>query len=160
VPRSLSASETLAGFTLFELLVVLTIVALASTVIIPSLVGRTGLEAKRVARELAAGLRQARGQAIVRNQTTSLALNVDERRFNVAGDPRTRQLHKGVTLALYTARSELLGAQAGNIRFFPDGSSTGGRITVSGGKQTYLVDVDWLTGRVRVANGSLDQADR
>ena len=152
-------NEKRAGFTLFELLVVLTIIALASAVIVPSLVGRSGLEVKRNASELAAGLRQARGQAIVRNRATSVLLDVDRRQFKVADDGRPRQLHKDVTLTLYTARSELLGAQAGNIRFFPDGSSTGGRITVSGGRQTYLVDVDWLTGRVRVAEGTREQVE-
>ena len=38
----------------------------------------------------------------------------------------------------------------GAIRFFPDGSSTGGRVTLMVGERSYAVDVDWLTGRVRV----------
>ena len=38
----------------------------------------------------------------------------------------------------------------GAIRFYPDGSSTGGRITVSSGERKFLVDVDWLTGRVSI----------
>ena len=41
--------------------------------------------------------------------------------------------------------------KVGAIRFYPDGSSTGGRITVASGERKYLVDVDWLTGRVSIA---------
>jgi general secretion pathway protein H len=40
----------------------------------------------------------------------------------------------------------------GAIRFYPDGSSTGGRITVTFGRTQYLVDVDWLTGRVSITD--------
>jgi general secretion pathway protein H len=36
------------------------------------------------------------------------------------------------------------------IRFLPDGSSTGGRITVAVGEFEQLIDVDWVTGRVTV----------
>ena len=36
------------------------------------------------------------------------------------------------------------------VRFFADGSSTGGRVTLMVGERSYAVDVDWLTGRVRV----------
>ncbi len=39
-----------------------------------------------------------------------------------------------------------------SIRFYPDGSSTGGRNTGSSGEGKYLVDVDWLTGRVSIAD--------
>ena len=38
----------------------------------------------------------------------------------------------------------------GSIRFFPDGGSNGGRITVASGERKYEVDVDWLTGRVAI----------
>jgi general secretion pathway protein H len=41
-------------------------------------------------------------------------------------------------------------ANVGEIRFFPDGSSTGGEITLAGGNAHRYVQVDWLTGRVAV----------
>ncbi|MCK7491838.1 MAG: hypothetical protein MZW92_09370 [Comamonadaceae bacterium] len=44
----------------------------------------------------------------------------------------------------------MLDAATGNIRFFPDGSSTGGAITVSGPKLAYRVNVDWLTGAIAI----------
>ncbi|MGB8635652.1 MAG: type II secretion system protein GspH, partial [Rhodanobacteraceae bacterium] len=34
-------------------------------------------------------------------------------------------------------------------RFYPDGSSTGGRITVIRGQREWHINVSWLTGEVR-----------
>ncbi|MDX1606523.1 MAG: hypothetical protein R3202_10055, partial [Candidatus Competibacterales bacterium] len=55
-----------------------------------------------------------------------------------------------VTIRLYTAQSELLDQKRGSIRFFPDGSSTGGHIALAEGGLEYRVNVDWLTGRVTI----------
>ena len=57
-------------------------------------------------------------------------------------------LPEDIALELFTARSELESDTVGRVRFFPDGSSTGGRITLSLAERRYMVDVDWLTGRV------------
>jgi general secretion pathway protein H len=35
-----------------------------------------------------------------------------------------------------------------SILFFPDGGSTGGRLTLATGDRRRLIAVDWLTGRV------------
>jgi len=64
--------------------------------------------------------------------------------------PSDVELPKGIDLKLYTAQSEVTSERKGGIRFYPDGSSTGGRITLSAGERKYLVDVDWLTGRVSI----------
>jgi hypothetical protein len=39
----------------------------------------------------------------------------------------------------------------GVIRFFGDGSSTGGSVTILQGERRSDVTVDWLTGRVSLA---------
>jgi general secretion pathway protein H len=67
----------------------------------------------------------------------------------VTGDPRPYDLPKKPELAMLTAQSEQIQDKTGNIRFFPDGSSTGGRITISAGERREDVDVDWLSGRVK-----------
>ena len=40
--------------------------------------------------------------------------------------------------------------KTGAIRFFPDGGSDGGRVTIAAGERKYEVDIDWLTGRVAI----------
>jgi general secretion pathway protein H len=51
-------------------------------------------------------------------------------------------------MALVTAEIEQTGAASGRIRFFPDGASTGGHITVFMGQRRWQVNVSWLTGQV------------
>ncbi len=46
----------------------------------------------------------------------------------------------------------LAGAQAG-IAFLPDGSSSGGRVELADGSRHMQIGVEWLTGRVSVADG-------
>lgn len=139
------------GFTLLEILVVLVIGVLLVTLVPPLLSGMSGAtELRGAARQLAAGLRNARNEAVTRQREAILTLDLAQRRFAVSGDPREITLPDGLALKLYTARSELLDAATGNIRFFPDGSSTGGAITVSGPKLAYRVNVDWLTGAIAI----------
>ena len=61
-------------------------------------------------------------------------------------------LNAALRLGLDTARSELIDAASGQIRFFPDGSSTGGRITLTMQAQQAQVTVDWLTGQIAIAD--------
>ena len=51
-----------------------------------------------------------------------------------------------------TIDGERQSATLGDIRFNPDGSSTGGRIVLADGSRKIAVGVDWLTGRVTVAD--------
>lgn len=137
------------GFTIIELLVVMVIMALAYTLASPMVSsGVSGTELKASARQLAAGLRKARSEAISRRTESALTVDVEGHRFQLSGDPRVYRLPKSVTLKLFTAQSELVSGSAGAIRFFPDGGSTGGRITLSANARNYDVDINWLTGQV------------
>lgn len=137
------------GFTLLELIIVLAIGAVIYALIleVPAR-GASTADLKAAARSLASGLRQAQIIAMAKRHDASLTLDLDAREYLVSGDREPRKLPDGVDLKLYTAESEVTSPRTGGIRFYPDGSSTGGRITVSAGKREYLVDVDWLTGRV------------
>lgn len=140
-----------AGFTLIELLVVTVIMALAYALAAPLVsTGVSGAELKASARQLAAGLRKARSEAIAHRQETVLTLDVDDRRFQLSGDQRIYRLPRSVEVKLFTAQSELADAHTGSIRFFPDGGSTGGRITLAANQRKYTVDVNWLTGLVAI----------
>jgi len=145
-PRAASA-----GVTLLELLIVLSIMALVSALVLPMFGGgvSTG-ELKAATRELAAGLRFARSEALATRQETRVMLDLEHRTFQIERDARTHALPKQIELKLFTAQSDLVGETAGAIRFFPDGGSTGGRVTLAAGERKYDVDVDWLTGRVAI----------
>lgn len=139
------------GFTLLEILVALVIGVLLIALVPPLLSGLGGAtEVRSAVRQLAAGLRGARNEAVTRQQEATLTLDLAQHRFAVSGDPREIALPEGIALKLDTAQSELLDRTTGSIRFFPDGSSTGGAITVSGSKLAFRVNVDWLTGAIAI----------
>jgi general secretion pathway protein H len=140
-----------AGVTLLELLIVLMIIAIVTAVVIPRLgSGVSNIELRGAARSLASGLRLARSEAVSQRRETFLVLDVAGRRFKVDRDPQEHALPRGVELKLFTAQKDLVDDKVGSIRFYPDGGSNGGRITLGSGERKYEVDVDWLTGRVAI----------
>ena len=139
------------GFTLIELMVVLVIAGLLLTVLPPLFsAALPGVQLKGASREVASALRFARDHAITRQQESTVTLDLESREYWVSGRERPFSLPSGLEVELFTVRSEQSGEDTGAIRFFPDGSSTGGRVTLGAGERSYAVDVDWLTGRVRV----------
>lgn len=147
----MTAMRQVQGFTLIELLVVLLLMTLIYALAGPTLeLGTSGVDLSAASRQLAAGMRKARSTAIAERRDAALTLDVDGRRFSVTADPKVYVLSGKVDVSLFTAQSELVTGNSGSIRFFPDGSSTGGRITVSLGSAKQSVDVDWMTGRVKI----------
>lgn len=139
------------GLTLIELIVVLAIMAAAVALVVPRFgAGSEAIALETATRQIAAGLRLARTRAVESGRDTSFVLDLKSARFIVTGDARERRLPDGLAFGLYTATSEQVNADQGGIRFFPDGSSTGGRVAVAAGAARRFVDVNWLTGRVAV----------
>jgi general secretion pathway protein H len=140
------------GFTLLEVLVVLVIGAVMYAMILGvPFRGASIADLKSSARTLASGLRQAQSMAMASRRDAVLSVDVEAREYVLAGETEARRLPKDIEMKLFTAQSEIASEAKGAIRFYPDGSSTGGRITVKAGERQYLVDVDWLTGRVSIA---------
>ncbi len=139
------------GFTLIELLVVLAVIAFMLAIVPPLFdKGLGGASLKAAARGIAGTLRQARSEAITRNREITFTINVEGRRYGV-GDRTGGVVPAEAEISLFTAQSERIDATTGNIRFFPNGGSTGGRVSLSDDKRQYHVSVDWLTGQVSVA---------
>jgi len=140
------------GFTLIELLVALAVLGLALVLIAgykPP--WSRGLGLRATAAQLAAGLRLARSEAIVNNRPVAFDIDLVGHRYRV-GTGTPRGLPADLSLELLTISGEALNGREGDIRFNPDGSSTGGRISLADGRRRIGVGVDWLTGRVSVAD--------
>ncbi len=140
------------GFTLIELLVTLAILSLALVLIAgykPPWSRGLGIDA--TAAELATGLRLARSEAILANRPVAFDLDLIGHRYRV-GKGAPRVLPADLSLKLLTVSGEARNQGEGDIRFNPDGSSTGGRISLTDGRRSIGVGVDWLTGRVSVAD--------
>lgn len=139
------------GFTLVELLVVLTILGILLT-LAPAALNRVlpGLQLKSAAREVAATLREARGQAIRDNLAVAVVVDTETGRYGLADRQEVKTLDEAIAVTLHTAVSERIDDARGRIRFYPDGTATGGGVTLRRGSRSYDVLVDWLTGRVQV----------
>jgi general secretion pathway protein H len=99
---------------------------------------------------VAVALKRARNAAISGRKETPLTFDLETRTITLAGEPKPFQLPPKLDLQLVTVQQELSSDKVAAIRFYPDGSSTGGRVTVGQGDRKFEIDVDWLTGRVHI----------
>ena len=142
------------GFTLIEILAVVALIALALAVVSVSVGGGLkGAKVKAASRDLVAALRYTRGQAIVKREAQALSVDVEQRRYK-APNKKWVELPKDMSMKLFTARSELEEEGVGRIRFFPDGSSTGGHIDLLRDDAVWRIEVLWLTGKVSLREGA------
>jgi len=138
------------GFTLLEMLAVIVLVAVAMAAVGFSVTrGLDGARAAAASADLAAALRATRAQAIVQGQPQVFDVDVREHRWRDARG-RSVALPPGMRVDITSARADLPDDHTGRIRFFPDGSSTGGHIVLQRGQRQWRVDVAWLTGAVEV----------
>ena len=141
------------GFTILELLVMLVIGAIAYSLVLGvPFRGASIADLKAASRTVASGLRQAQSTAMATRRDALLTIDLEAREFQVTGTEAARNLPKDLEISLYTAQQDVTSEKKGSIRFYPDGSSTGGRITLAVKERKYLVDVDWLTGRVSIGD--------
>lgn len=139
-----------AGFTLLELLVVLAIAGLTLTVVPPLFSNAMPtLTMRGEAQDIALVLSHTRGQAITRNITQEIRLLPDQGLYIVGEKSRRHFLPKDIKLGVKNGilLDELSGEQA--VRFFPDGSASGGVISLSNEQRRYELEINWLTGRVQ-----------
>ncbi|PPD28398.1 MAG: type II secretion system protein GspH [Hyphomicrobium sp.] len=139
------------GFTLIELLVVLGVVAVVVLVALPlANAGRKGHELRAAAIAVAAELKSARAAALRSNIEQSVEIDTEKGTYSTSGNFRPRGVPAGISLEILTISSEQSGLATGRLRFYPDGSATGGRVVLRSGTQSAAVTIDWLTGGTRV----------
>jgi general secretion pathway protein H len=146
-----------AGFTLFEMLVVLMIVSLVTALTLPSL-RRTPdhLRLEAAGRSLASALRFSRVAAIARNADLVLSVDVERKSFAFSSGS-TIQLEPEISVHMIFAAPLRRGRGVGVIRFFPDGTSSGGDIVLALGQRQVRISVNWLTGDAELDLASKDR---
>lgn len=121
-----------AGFTLVELLVALTLVALLAAVALPRVQALLVPSIEQTTRRVALAVRDQRTAAMLSG-----------RMVVVTGAALVPLLPAGTVV-------EAAEPAEPGILFFPNGSSSGGRIVLAAWDGRRAVEVDWLTGRVTV----------
>src|SRR5579859_5722512 len=156
-PDSSAASPPMsasAGFTLIELIVVLAILGMTLALFTAYRAPWSQtLSTAGIASRLAADLRLARSQAIVGNRPVLVSIDLPGHQYRV-GAGNFHHIPGELRIELLTIANERQSERVADIRFNPDGSSTGGRIVLVDDRRRIDIGVDWLTGRVSIADGS------
>ena len=140
------------GFTLIEVIIVVVILGMVAGLVLSRGPARSRtLDARAAAADVARVLRGARGQAIGTNRSVLVLVDVARRAIAVDGG-RIRAIPDNLAVTVTAVPQETRGRTLAGIRFQPDGSASGGRITLVDGKRRTVIGVDWLTGRVTVAD--------
>ncbi|WP_137391666.1 GspH/FimT family pseudopilin [Rhodoligotrophos defluvii] len=135
------------GFTLLELLVVLTIAALISGLAIPIFAAASPrLQISSTAAEIVTALRSARRLAIAQSREQFVEFNLSARTYRLSSERARREIPARFGIELVVARSEVPKTGIGRVLFYPDGTSTGGHIRLSLGALSRKVAVDWFDG--------------
>jgi general secretion pathway protein H len=140
-----------AGFTLIEILVVLAILGVVLGIMIGRGPARSrGLETRAAAGALAQSLRAARAQAIAGDQPVTVVIDPVRHVFAADNGP-VRHIDPDLDMVILPPALPGPGASR-LIRFGPDGSSSGGAVVLGSGNRRLGVSVEWLTGKVSVAD--------
>jgi general secretion pathway protein H len=146
--RSDRATE--AGFTLIELLVVIVIMGLTGALLLARGPSRSpGMEARAAASEVAQTFRLGRSRAIANDRPVLVMLDLPSHRLTMDGVARPPL---PVWLPLAAKMADGSTPRRALFSFAPDGSATGGAVVLGMPGRRILVGVDWLSGRVDVAN--------
>ncbi|MEQ8344254.1 MAG: prepilin-type N-terminal cleavage/methylation domain-containing protein [Sneathiellaceae bacterium] len=137
-----------AGFTIIEMLVVLTILGLAMAVTPAILAGLDNNRLRAASLELVASMREARGAATRAESPTELRLDLDDRTFSFSADTAAEPLPPVVDRVEVIPGTLVDRDRVARIRFLADGSATSARIVLRNGDLSSTIVVNGLTGRV------------
>jgi general secretion pathway protein H len=142
------------GFSLIEILVVMVFIAVMAGIVSSSMTkSLKNTKLRAASKNLVSALRYTRGQAVVKHEEKAMTFNVEKKTYKA---PRKKnvQIPDEMEMYVYTADSEVADESTGSIRFFSDGSSTGGWVKLVLGEKIWKVNVNWLTGEISVVEGT------
>lgn len=137
------------GFTLIEIMVAFTIGILLVGLTMPAMMKMyDSMKYRDAVRTVVTALHSTRYAAMSRGKPVDLIVIPAERQFSI-GQGEAKQLSESISLTVHAAREVSHGEGTAVIRFYPDGSASGGSIDVvhDSGKAV-RVRVDWLLGKL------------
>lgn len=146
------------GFSLLEILVVLGIIGVLIGVVVPRINnGNDYYTMGANLREVASALRATRAIAIKQQSDEVLTFDLEEKNYRIA-QQKARNISPEIDIKVFTSKAEISadGRYAG-IRFYEDGASSGGRVTLTLKEDKRAVDVVWMTGQVNILPEGFDE---
>ena len=138
-----------AGFTLIEVLAVLVIIAMTAASISTLYSSQSGGAQLKTAALLAASrLRDVRAKAMTSGAESLAAIDVGGHTMQFSDGSAPVAFARSMKIEVMSADSENRDPSVAGIRFYPNGSSTGGTINLEMEGRAYEIRVNWLTGRV------------
>jgi prepilin-type N-terminal cleavage/methylation domain-containing protein len=149
------------GFSLIELLVVLVLLGLLTALVVPRFFNTLGrLEARSTSKKISAILRYCRSESVNKNRIYLASFDSNSNALSIlyasVGDEkptseRAYTLPREMRVEKVDAGRTLLDVSLPSFEFYPNGGSNGGTALVTGGeRREYLIQVDFLTGSVKV----------
>lgn len=149
-PRS-GRCARIAGFTMLELLVVIVLIGVLAAISPPIFSnGVSAAEHRALARSVAQTLRFARSEAVANRTDVGVEFNLQDRTFQLPGGKRKGKWPENIALELTTTAAETVDETHAYVRFYADGGSTGGRVTLKYKEREYRIDISWLTGHIAI----------
>ncbi|MGY3450447.1 prepilin-type N-terminal cleavage/methylation domain-containing protein [Bradyrhizobium sp. USDA 4353] len=146
------SNERQRGFTLLEMVCVLAIIALLTSVALPYLPRQTSRpRLQAYALQAAALLKTDRAASMRQGMRVDTQIDTSQRLIR-AGTGAALRLPDDVSFQATLPRSCQHRPVLATISFFPDGLSCGGAITLSRADLSLEIRVNWLTGRIDIVS--------
>ena len=141
------------GFTLLELLLVLSIIAVASVLIFPNVGSLDSRSFSIQVRQANQMLNFARRDSVVRGQPSTVRLHAEQKDEDeeIIADPNlvANWESEGIQLSFRdSTETEFDIDDSIDVTFFPEGGSTGGVLLLALDDQTARIVIDPFTGRI------------
>jgi general secretion pathway protein H len=145
LPTGKSNLNSLKGFSLTELLVVLTIVSiLAASISYLTINRQETLNA--VTTKIVQNIRMIQQRAIQNDQPYQIEINLGNNSLHFVD--QVIELSGDVSVTVRTAENQLIDRDIAGMTFYPDASSSGGVITLETDEEIYEISVIWISGKI------------
>lgn len=147
------------GFSLLEIFIVLLVMSLVAVLVAPSFTrGFKGLQLETSGRDLVTLMKQARSQAIAKQQVFRVILSKNDMTssYILANDfgEKIKEYPLPEDISFHLEDEQVLPL---TVSFYPNGRSSGGQITLVGGQGKQMpITVDPVTGFGRVISAASD----
>lgn len=151
-------TQTQRGFTLIELIATITLMALVLTTAPAAYEKiRDAMSFRAAIADTTSALKRARVAAVLQGHPVELAVHLEQHQLHTPGE-KTVSIDSRITLDMHGVIS-LSNPDLPVFRFYPDGSATGGSLTLTTPTgRAQRIEIDWFTGQLLLSHPPTEAA--